>query len=80
MNANRAFPLKRLLLLVAGAAVASLVVVAPVKLKHPVKNASLNIKNVTATHVSGLFGKAPWSVTRRPGAPSKRPAVGANAA
>jgi hypothetical protein len=52
----------------------------PVKLKYPVKNASLNVKTVTATHVSGLFGKAPWSVTRRPGAPSKNPAACANAA
>jgi hypothetical protein len=52
----------------------------PVKLKYPVKNVPLAIESVTPTRVSGLFGKAPWSATLRPGAASKSPTTCANAA
>jgi len=52
----------------------------PVKLKFPVKNAPLTIATVTPGKVAGVFGKAPWSATRRAGAPSKSPAACANAA
>jgi hypothetical protein len=43
----------------------------PVKLRYPVNGAVLTVKTVTATKVSGLFLKAPWSATKRAGAPSK---------
>ena len=52
----------------------------PVKLKFPVKNASLAIQTVTAQKVTGVFGKAAWKATRRAGAASTNPAACANAA
>lgn len=52
----------------------------PVKLKYPIKNASLVIKAVTPGKVSGFFGKAPWSATLRSGAPSKSPEACSSAA
>jgi hypothetical protein len=45
----------------------------PVKLKFPVKNLPLQVASVAPTHVSGLFGKAPWSATRHAGSASKSP-------
>jgi hypothetical protein len=52
----------------------------PVKLKYPVKNAAVTLKTVTQQKVTGLFGKAPWSATRRAGAPSKAPDACSDAA
>jgi hypothetical protein len=51
----------------------------PVKIKRPVKGV-LTIKTVSPQKVTGAFAKAPWSATRRAGAPSKRPDACANAA
>lgn len=52
----------------------------PVNLKFPVKNAPLTILTVAPGKVAGVFGKAPWSATRRSGAPSKNPVTCAHAA
>jgi hypothetical protein len=52
----------------------------PVKLKYPVKNAALTIQTAAPLKVSGVLGKAPWTVTRRAGAPSKNPQACSDAA
>jgi hypothetical protein len=52
----------------------------PVKSKYPVHDKLLTIQTVSPTHVTGFFGKAPWTVTRRAGAPSKDPQACAKAA
>jgi hypothetical protein len=52
----------------------------PVRLKYPVKGAGVTVKTVTPGRVTGVFGKAPWSVTRRTDAPSTDTAACTNAA
>jgi hypothetical protein len=51
----------------------------PVKIKRPVKGA-LTIQTATARRVTGLFGKAPWSATKRGGSPAGNPEACGNAA
>jgi hypothetical protein len=44
----------------------------PIKVKLPIKG-TLVVKAVSPNRVTGHFRKAPWSATRRAGAPSKDP-------